>query len=336
MPLTWKLTSYQGHVARKGEVAVDLAAGSKHKVTLIERLEPGIYDLDVTAPGKVDLKAVIQVLPSKDYFGEDASELLTNAHLLRRMLGLTTEHLYLDWDNTEPAPNLRHFHWFEEDIKKRREILQLPRNLVPLAERKTSTAAAVVKAQQDDQVNQQKVTALQNQIKQQKDAVAAVEKRHAQVQMEYEVLQKALAAAKGKEFDVKQTETMAQEKIADARMAWQDAMEKAKVSKAGLPKAEKAQRDTDMLNKDGAAKAKAAMDASILADKQVDLADKALKAAEKEGIAAKIEGAKTKRKQAMAAAETAKKLWTDARRRRKTSQGMDRRQNRLGVPPGPG
>jgi hypothetical protein len=60
-------------------------------------------------------------LDSKNYFGEQPLAMMSDPLHLRRTLGLTTEKVYLDWDNSEPAPYLFHYNWFEQDVKKRRD-----------------------------------------------------------------------------------------------------------------------------------------------------------------------------------------------------------------------
>ena len=46
------------------------------------------------------------------------------------------------WDNAEAAPHLYHFNWFENEVKKIRQIKDLPRELEGLAARhKTATEA---------------------------------------------------------------------------------------------------------------------------------------------------------------------------------------------------
>ena len=62
------------------------------------------------------------VLDAKKQFGEQPLATLSDLLGLRRSLGLTTEKMYFDWDNTEGAPYLFHFNWFEQDLKKRRDV----------------------------------------------------------------------------------------------------------------------------------------------------------------------------------------------------------------------
>jgi hypothetical protein len=305
LPLRYKLTSYQGHVARAGEVPVDLPAGGKHKVTLIDKLEPGIYDLEVKVEGQVDLKACIQVLNSKDYFGEDPSDLLTNPHLLRRLLGLTTERIYLDWDNTEPAPNLLHYHWFEEEVKKRREITQLPRDLVPLAERKTSAAAAVTMADTNVKAAMGRASLALNQVKPATDKITATKTMLTAAQADADRLDKVLELAKGNHTKAAEDALKAKTTQAEMLKAWQKLEEDVKTAKTALFNAEKGQKEAEAAGKEAEQKAKQAQDALTAANTKATQAEAAVKAAEKENIPKKIEDART-------AFQAARKAQTDA------------------------
>src|SRR5439155_1607653 len=82
--------AYHGVVARSGKLDVTVPAGAKSKVTLVEVLPPGIYDLSVQQ-GPKSLNAPVLVLDARKYFGDDPGEVLINPLLLRRQLGLTTE-----------------------------------------------------------------------------------------------------------------------------------------------------------------------------------------------------------------------------------------------------
>ncbi len=116
---------------------------------LIESLAPGIYDLEVAGVGKTPLKSCILVLDARKYFGEQPLAALTDLLGLRRSLGLTTEKMYFDWDNTEGAPYLFHYNWFEQDLKKRRDIPALPPVLEPIAAKAAAAAAAALLAEQN-------------------------------------------------------------------------------------------------------------------------------------------------------------------------------------------
>src|SRR5262249_23064441 len=122
LEVRYGLRSYQGLVARSGKLDVTVPAGAQGKGTPVEGLPPGIYDLSVQAGPRNSLTAPVLVLDARQYFGDDPGEVLINPLLLRWRLGLTTERTYLDWDNTEPAPYLRHTHWFEEELRKLRDI----------------------------------------------------------------------------------------------------------------------------------------------------------------------------------------------------------------------
>jgi hypothetical protein len=303
--LTYKLTNYRGIVAHSGQQDVTLSPGSKTKLTLQNALAPGIYDLEVNT-GKEPIKACIMVLNVKDYFGDDPAELLTNAHLLRRSLNLMTERIYLDWDNTEGAPYLYHFNWFEQEVKKRREIYQLPKHLLPLAAIQTATAAAVVKGEADLKTAQDQVTAAKNAQKPANDKAAMTLKQLETGRLEADAAGKVFDASNLKATAAAKEALTAKEKQADVLKALQKADADAKTAKDAVATAEKSQRDKETAVKDAEAKLKVAQDAQAAADKNLAQAEAALKGAEKENVPKKIDEAKAKVAEAKKAAEAAK------------------------------
>jgi hypothetical protein len=148
LPLRYELRSYQGPVSRSGTLDIAVPPGARHKVVLVEALPPGIYDLKVQGIGKTELAAPVLALDARKYFGAQPMDVLINPVLLRWQLGLTTEKTYLDWDNAEPAPYLRHGRWFEEEIKKLHEIKILPKDVQPAAARLEAAVAAVAAGEQ--------------------------------------------------------------------------------------------------------------------------------------------------------------------------------------------
>src|SRR5262249_49987212 len=108
LKIRYELHNYQGFVAKAGNLDLPVPPGAKQKATLIDALTPGIYDLRVQGVGQ-PLSACIMVLDARTYFGPEPLDVLTNSLLLRRQLGLTTEKLYMDWDNAEAAPHLYHY-----------------------------------------------------------------------------------------------------------------------------------------------------------------------------------------------------------------------------------
>jgi hypothetical protein len=117
--LRYRLASYQGTVAAEGETPVTLAAGEKKRVTLVGSLAAGIADLTVGGATPAPLRAPILVRDATQAFGPAPLATLTNAVALRQGLGITTERLYLDWDNTEPVPNLLHYDWFSTELNRK-------------------------------------------------------------------------------------------------------------------------------------------------------------------------------------------------------------------------
>jgi colicin import membrane protein len=306
MTLSYKLTSYQGHVARSGKLAVSVAAGERQRVTLLDQLAPGIYDLEVQGIGPNPLVGCIQVLDSARYFGTDQEELLTNAHLLRRLLNLTTERIYLDWDNTEPVPHLYHSHWFEMELKKRREISQLPKELQPLAAKQASTAQAMQKLDNEARSARAQAAASEQGEKPVADNLAARIKAYDAIKPEVEAAMKALEPL------VKAADEAAA-KLKDAMTKDADAKKKLQADEAALKKAQQELATTDKMfqEADKAAKTaegqvKPAQDAAAAAAKDVTNAEAELKKAEDGKDAKLIEDAKKKLEAARKQAETAK------------------------------
>ena len=129
--LRYELKNYQGFVTQSGKLDVKLAAGAKQKSELAPSLAPGIYELAVEGMEAGPVKSQIMVLKSEDYFGPEPLAVLAEPFQLRRNLGLTTEQIYLDWDNTEAAPYMHHFNWFYEELQKRRDTAGLPLAMRP-------------------------------------------------------------------------------------------------------------------------------------------------------------------------------------------------------------
>ena len=193
LPLNFTLTNSQG-IARTGKLDAAIAAGAKRKVTLLEELPPGIYALEVRGLGEKPLRGCVMAVDVRAYFGGDWEGLLTNSHLLRRLLNLTTERVYLDWDNSEPAPNLIHANWFEQEVKRHREIQVLPDDLQLPAARQATARAAVSQGEQElRDAGVRAVTAEQNE-KPAADRVAATLRNVEAARTELETAKKNLEA----------------------------------------------------------------------------------------------------------------------------------------------
>ena len=119
LELKYRLTSYQGFVASEGAVPVELAPGAQQYAMLTPKLAPGIYDLELTGYGEEPLRHAVAVLDASEYFGADPLATIADSVALRRMLGLDVERTYLDWDNSEPVPNMFHYQWFANDVEKK-------------------------------------------------------------------------------------------------------------------------------------------------------------------------------------------------------------------------
>ncbi len=141
--VSFQLRQAQGFVARQGTVPLEIAAGERRHVMLIDRLAPGVYDLELAGVGPQPVRGPLAVLPAAGFFGPQPAAVLGDPLALRRQLGLTNERIYLDWDNVEPAPYVRHFTWFEMESGKRRALPVMPGELRPLVEAKEKTAGAL-------------------------------------------------------------------------------------------------------------------------------------------------------------------------------------------------
>jgi hypothetical protein len=278
--LPYELRNYQGLVVRSGKLDVTVPAGTKLKVTLVDALPPGIYDLTVQGAGKNELTAPVLVLDAGKYFGDDPGEILINPLLLRRQLGLTTEKTYLDWDNVEPAPYLRHSHWFEEELKKLRDIKILPKELQPLAAKFDAATTAVKAAEKDRETKQQQATQASQAEKPFATRVEAMAKQLNMVRAEEKAAVKRVAAAEPKVATaVKEADT--------ARAAAEEAMKALKVGEAEVKTTQGAQAAADRALpavlaafKDADQKAKAAQEAQSAVEKAWSEAEKAAKTAE--------------------------------------------------------
>ena len=194
--VSFQLRQAQGFVARQGTVPLEIASGERRHVTLIDRLAPGVYDLELAGVGPQPVRGPLAVLPAAGFFGPQPAAVLGDPLALRRQLGLTNERIYLDWDNVEPAPYVRHFTWFEMESGKRRALPVMPAELRPLVEAKEKTAAAVAAVEAH-------AKAIQTEIGKRaarKEATAELEESLTQAAVEHERLQ-AEATAAAKAFD---------------------------------------------------------------------------------------------------------------------------------------
>jgi hypothetical protein len=280
LPLQYKLRNYQGLVVRSGKLDVAVPAGTKLKVPLVDALPPGIYDLTVQGAGKNDLIVSVLALEARKYFSDDPGEILINPLLLRRQLGLTTEKAYLDWDNVEPAPYLRHSHWFEEELRKLRDIKILPKDLQPLAAKFDAATTAAKAAEQDRQTKQQQAAQASQAEKPFAAQVEATAKLLTTARTEEEAARKRVAVAEPKvAAAVKEADT--------AKAAADETMKALKVAESEVKTAQGTQAAADKALptslaalKDADLKVKAAQDVQTAAEKVWSEAEKAAKAAE--------------------------------------------------------
>jgi len=112
------LESFQERITAEGKLAVVIPPGQKVVQKLIPSLQPGVYTLTVEGlEGKV-IRECIEVLDPTPYFGPEPLKFLTQMTNIRKTLDMTTEKVYLDWDNSEAAPGFFHYNWFNEEVKK--------------------------------------------------------------------------------------------------------------------------------------------------------------------------------------------------------------------------
>lgn len=193
--VSFQLRQAQGFVARQGTVPLEIKAGERRHVTLSEGLAAGVYDLEIAGVGPQPVRAPLVVLPADRFFGPQPDAVLGDPLALRRQLGLTNERIYLDWDNVEPAPYVRHFTWFEMEGGKRRALPVMPAELRPLSDAKEKAAAAVASVVTN-------VAALQKQLAKARteQAIRDTEALLAQAAVEHERLA-AEASAAAKAFE---------------------------------------------------------------------------------------------------------------------------------------
>ena len=218
--VSFQLRQAQGFVARRGTVPLEIKAGERRHVTVIDSLAPGVYDLELAGVGSQAVRGPLAVLPAAGFFGPQPATMLGDPLALRRELGLTNERIYLDWDNVEPAPYVRHFTWFEMESGKRRTLPVMPAELRPLAEAKEKTAAAVAAVVTN-------VTALQKKLGEQATA-------------RQQTLLKAEAAQKNVDAVASDTTAAAEKKQEAARIAFENIRQ-------SVEAAEQAIRDTEAL-----------------------------------------------------------------------------------------
>ena len=115
--LTWRMESFQGRIT-KGRADIPVPAGGKVLRKLVGSLSPGIYALTVEPAGGRPVREHVLVVEAGRHFGKTPRELLTRMPELRKLLGMTTGRVYLDWDNVEGIPGLYHFDWFNVAVKK--------------------------------------------------------------------------------------------------------------------------------------------------------------------------------------------------------------------------
>jgi hypothetical protein len=281
LKVRYELRNYQGFVAKAGNLDLPVPPGAKQKATLIDALTPGIYDLRVQGVGQ-PLSACIMVLDARTYFGPEPLDVLTNSLLLRRQLGLTTEKLYMDWDNAEAAPHLYHYQWFEQELKKIRTIKDLPRDLEGLASRYKTATEAVAQADKDVKTAQNQSVNMVRNEKAASDKVANTTKLVTAAETEATALSKQLDDAKAKTTAAEKIHTDEKAKADEAAKVVAKLMQDAKTATAAVPVAEKAVRDAEAAAKTEDTKAKQAEDAAKKAKKEADDAEDAAKKAEKD------------------------------------------------------
>jgi hypothetical protein len=113
LDIRFRLTTAAGTVAEEGIRKLTLAAGARLSVTLVDKLREGFYHLRVEGlPGGRVFDEDIQTPDRKRYFGDTIMSRLTDIRGLLADLGLAEKRINLDWDTTEPVPNLFYYNWF--------------------------------------------------------------------------------------------------------------------------------------------------------------------------------------------------------------------------------
>jgi len=110
---SWELRTFQNALVASRKLDVTVPPGQKLKTTLVPSMKLGIYQLRVTDLPGPDLHELVYVLDAKQYFGEDPLAFLKQVPEIRKSIGLTTEMVRLDWDNSEPVPGVLHHRWFD-------------------------------------------------------------------------------------------------------------------------------------------------------------------------------------------------------------------------------
>jgi hypothetical protein len=246
--VSFQLRQAQGFVARQGTMPLEIKAGERRHVTVIDSLAPGVYDLELAGVGSQAVRGPLAVLPAAGFFGPQPATMLGDPLALRRELGLTNERIYLDWDNVEPAPYVRHFTWFEMESGKRRTLPVMPAELRPLAEAKEKTAAAVAAVVTNvttlqktlgEQATARQQTLLKAEAAQKNvdaaasDTTAAAEKKQEAARKAFENIRQAVEAA---ELPIRETEALLEQAAVEHERLKAEAMAAAKAfESASLP-----------------------------------------------------------------------------------------------------
>lgn len=277
LSLQYKLQNYQGFVAQQGTLELTVPAGMKQQARLLESLLPGIYDLEVSGVGKSPFTACVIVLDTHKYFGDEPLSELSDLLGLRRSLGVITEKIYLDWDNTEPAPYLNHYNWFEQDLKKRRDVPILPKALEGIAVKADAAKAAVVEADKNLKAAQATAVAAGQTEKQAGAKVAASTKALDAPRAAADAAMKKFEQAKAKADTGAAEAVAAQTAQAEALKAAEQLDAAVKAAKDASTAADKKSVEADRLAKEVEAAVKPAEQASITAEKEAKDAEAAAK-----------------------------------------------------------
>lgn len=196
--LSCSLQQAQGHVAYAKKLPLTVPAGARQRVLLMEHLPAGVYELELSGIGRDAQHLPIAALDTTRYFGPQPLATLIDPLRLRRSLGLLTERIYLDWDNVEPAPYLRHWYWFDQDARKKRDIPILPEALHPLAARQLAATQEVTAGEQELRKAQGAINPATQTEKQAAQRVAAAQAAIDQPKQAVETARKAAADASAK------------------------------------------------------------------------------------------------------------------------------------------
>ncbi len=114
----YSLRNSHGRLVADRRLKLDVPPGARQRVRLLDALEVGIYRLEATVFERLTVSETLTVVDAQAVFGADPLAALRDPVGLRLRLGLGRQPVYLDWDNSEPAPNAFEFGWFDAQARQ--------------------------------------------------------------------------------------------------------------------------------------------------------------------------------------------------------------------------